>query len=384
MKKLGIYLTLIFFILCLFSVPVLSALKKSDDYSIYENRSLASFPQFSQELLFSGHYSRAWENYLTDRIVGRNTMLQKFTFLEMNILKKAEINDVAVVGDVLLPFNEYVKTDTVAISQSIATITDELSALNKHILQNGGKFLYVSIPEQRSALRSLYPWYLNDDALYLDTVISTFSSGLNEKGVPHLDMKKEFGQDIANYYSKLDHHYTYKGAYFTYQSIAKALNMTPAKINIRELPNPFFGSRNRKLYNNFPTEEKLMIGFPESFVPFTRTDNGKKVSSTFFSYSEKDTDSPITYTAYMGGDIAETVIDTNRPALPNILLFGDSFTNPLESLLYLNANKLYVLDLRHYTEKSLYDYISQIKPDIVLCVRDDTNILVTEGNGTFR
>ena len=28
----------------------------------------------------------------------------------------------------------------------------------------------------------------------------------------------------------------------------------------------------------------------------------------------------------MGGDIAETVIQTDRPELPNALIFGDSFT----------------------------------------------------------
>lgn len=40
----------------------------------------------------------------------------------------------------------------------------------------------------------------------------------------------------------------------------------------------------------------------------------------------------------MGGDIGESVITTNRPKLPNILIYGDSFTNPLETLLWTQAN----------------------------------------------
>lgn len=384
MKKFGITFILIFFCAVLFTVPVLSALEESDDYSIYENRSLASFPQYSNELLLSGHYSRAWENYLSDHIIGRNIMLSAYTLLELDILKKSVVNNVVISGDILLPFMTYDEFDAGAISQSAQTMAQELSNLDACIRDNGGKFLYVAIPEQRSALSSCYPWYMNSDLDRLNCISDNFFSALEEKGVSYLDMRVKFGENIEDYYSKLDHHYTYKGAHFTYECIAQALGVEPARINIVELPNPFFGSRNRKLYNNFPTDEKFMIGIPEEYIPFTRTDNGKEVSPTLFAYSEKDTKSPITYTAYMGGDVAETVIDTNRPSLPNILIFGDSFTNPLESMIYLNANKLYSLDLRHYSENTLFEYISKTKPDIVLCVRDDTNYLVTDGNGTFR
>ena len=40
----------------------------------------------------------------------------------------------------------------------------------------------------------------------------------------------------------------------------------------------------------------------------------------------------VQYSVYMGGDMAETVVCTNRPELPSILIVGDSFTNPVEAL----------------------------------------------------
>ena len=83
----------------------------------------------------------------------------------------------------------------------------------------------------------------------------------------------------------------------------------------------------------------------------------------------------------MGGDFGETILETNRPNLPDALIFGDSFTNALETLLYASFDETRILDLRHYTEKSLKDYISEYQPDIVLCVQNDTFYYTATGNG---
>ena len=82
----------------------------------------------------------------------------------------------------------------------------------------------------------------------------------------------------------------------------------------------------------------------------------------------------------MGGDFAETVLATDRPELPDVLIFGDSFTNALETLLYTSFDETRILDLRHYTEQSLKDYIADNQPDIVLCVQNDTFYYTAGGN----
>ena len=90
----------------------------------------------------------------------------------------------------------------------------------------------------------------------------------------------------------------------------------------------------------------------------------------------------VTYSVYMGGDIAETVIDTGREELPTLLLYGDSFSNPLECLLWRDFNVTYCVDFRYETEKTLDDYLEEYHPDVVLCVRDETTFLSADGNGT--
>lgn len=382
MKKFGIFLTLAAFIICLFAVPVLTLKREKADYSIYENRALATFPQFTSELLFNGWYTQAWENYLTDHMVGRNSMLAAYTDMQLNLLKKPVVNDVVVSGDVLLPFFEYAIPDLEKQSADIAAMANELEALNAHIKANGGTFLYVGVDEQPYALSHLYPEYFNKNA-HLISGAREFFSALEAKGVPYIDMRQEFGDNVQEYYSKVDHHFNFKGAYFTYEKICQRLDLKPAELIFREVEKPFYGSRNRKLYNAFPSDEKLMIGEPVEPVHFSRSDNGSTVYPAVYNIPP-DEDEPITYAAYMAADVAETVISTGRKNLPNILIFGDSFTNPIESVLYLNSNRMHSLDLRHYTEMTLFEYIQKHKPDIVICVRDNTNYWTADGNGTFR
>ena len=79
----------------------------------------------------------------------------------------------------------------------------------------------------------------------------------------------------------------------------------------------------------------------------------------------------VTYSVYMGGDIGEIIIQTNRPDLPNVLIFGDSFTNVFKAILWTNFNETRSLDFRYFTEKILFEYIDAFQPNIVICMRDE-------------
>ena len=192
--------------------------------------------------------------------------------------------------------------------------------------------------------------------------------------------------------SKVDNHYGLLGAYETYRAAVQALNDAyglalsfpeeGADVTFSALPNPYMGSRTRKLLGLRGNDEKLLTAAFREDIPFTRFDNGGEVAATVYALPATDTE-PLTYELYMGGDIAETVLRTDRPALPSVLIFGDSFTNPVESLAYYSFNELRSIDLRHYTAQSLRDYIDAYRPDVVLCVRDYQSLLSREYNGNL-
>ena len=127
-------------------------------------------------------------------------------------------------------------------------------------------------------------------------------------------------------------------------------------------------------------EERLSILRPVVDVPFTRTDSGEPSDPEVYALPVSD-DEVLTYNLYMGGDKANTVIDTQREELPNILIYGDSFTNALECIAYLSFNEMHSLDLRHYQEMSLEDYIRAFQPDVVICIRDYEVLLYPSENG---
>ena len=72
----------------------------------------------------------------------------------------------------------------------------------------------------------------------------------------------------------------------------------------------------------------------------------------------------------MGGNIANTVVDTNRTSLPDICYIGYSFTNILEMYSVYNFNKVESIDPRYY-EGVMTEYILENKPDYIVVIRND-------------
>lgn len=383
MKKSAEMIMICFFLIMIFSMSILTIISSKENYSVFENRALATRPTINKNDLLSGKYFKNWDTYISDHIYLRDEMFSTYVNFQMNVLKKPVVNNTVICGDTLLPFMGYPTLDLATLQVQINHMANELGALHELISSYGGKFLYVGIPEQHSILRDAYPWYMNNDDKRLSATETMFFSSLHEKSIPYINMYPLFKNGANDYYSKIDHHFTYQGAYYTYQNIMKALKIVPQEFDIHTIPNPYYGSRNRKLYNQFKTTEYLQIGYPKGPVPFTREDNDKLVSNILFTIPKSE-NTPVTYTAYMGGDVAETIIRTNRTEFPNILIFGDSFTNPLESMIYIHGNETRSLDLRHYKKKSLFSYVKEYKPDIVLCIRDDTMYWNADGNGKLR
>jgi hypothetical protein len=148
------------------------------------------------------------------------------------------------------------------------------------------------------------------------------------------------------------------------------------------LDNHFIGSMNRKLYDQWEGGDRLVIGRPTEPVAFTREDEGRLSDPYIYKLPESG-EHNVDYEVYMGGDKAETVIRTGRPELPSLLVFGDSYTNALESLLYWSFDEMRCIDLRYYDDMLLSDYVRLHKPDIVVCIRDDTNYCELGGNGNL-
>ena len=383
MKKACQIFLLVFCALVLAAVPVLTAFSDGGDYSIYENRTLAGRPTFSFSALFSGAYFEGWENYLRDRVWQRDSLLTLDAMLQ-KAAGRPFVNDVLSSSEALLPYVEGIDQDTAAADA--ARMAEDLAAIARQVESYGGVFLYVGVPNQYSVYRAGYPAYMKYIAQGLDTARTAFFAALDQAGVPYLDMSSVFTH-AGDYYFKTDHHMTLPGGVETCREIFDTLRGMGVEIpdhlsglSYRTLQNPFYGSRSRKLYGLSPFSEQLDVYSTAPDVPFTRTDNGEPVEASLYTLPQTD-EEPVSYGIFMGGDIAETVLETDRAGLSNALIFGDSYTNAIETVFYTGFDETRSLDLRYYEEMPLSAYIDTYRPDVVVCVRDDANYLNFTGNG---
>ena len=371
---------------------IITIIKPKKIYSYYENRSMASLPQFTSKTLTDGSYFNDMESYLIDHCAFRESMVKLDIWLDLK-LKRPMINDVVIEDDILLQWNNFEKVDRQEIERQAALMSYNLSELNNIIKDYGGYFCYVAVPCQYAYFEDEYPFYLNSRKEYTDASLTSLKHYMNKNKVNFIDMGEVFDKlgHQENYYSKVDNHYTLYGAYETYKSITEKINADTNlnlefpvgdDITFEENPVYYLGSRLRKIMNLWPGNEALVKANFKKDIPFTRTDNSVTSEASVYPQGFNEYNH-VLYSYYMGGDIPETLIDTKREDLPSVLIYGDSFTNAVECLMYYSFDEMRSIDLRYYNEMSLEEYIKLYKPDVVVCIRDYEALLSTDGNGDF-
>lgn len=390
-KRLANALFLLVFFGAMLAFPLGTFLAPKVSFSPYENRQLAHRPEISLERVINGALFRDLDTFLSDRLVWRTQLLALNAWVDYRLMGRPVINDQVLAGDVLVPYQGFSRWDLGYIREQSQAMGDQLKSLNEQITGYGGYFLYLGIPEQFSYFRDRYPDYMDNRAWVLEPIAEEFRAALAERGVPFLDAMTVYDSlgHPDEFYSKIDHHYTYAGMLAAYEALMERINADAGldlhyvkgnDLTLTALPNPYLGSRSRRLFDLWKSDEAVVIGTLNSLIPFTRIDNGSEVPATLYDLPDSD-DKPIGFTTYMGGDISETIIRTDRPELPNALIFGDSFTDPLETVFWTSFNETRSLDLRGYTAKTLSEYIEEYHPDVVICVRDDTMYTSFDGNG---
>lgn len=390
MKRLSELFVVVCFLGFLTAAMAGTLLREEETYSFFENRRLAAKPEYSAQSDGDGSYAAQWERWLADHAAGRRTLLKAKTRLDL-ALGRPVVNDVVVTEENLLPYAKAGVVNPDIIADKAQAMGDNLSRIRDTVEDYGGYYCYVGVPCQYAYHEDSYPWYLNDRSELTRLSVEELSKALEQRQVDFLDMGAVFDQmgRPEELSSPVDNHYSIRGAYVVYQTLMEQVAartgldipiLEEEDVTFTELPNDYLGSRERKLLGLERREDKLSLLEPVEPIPFTRMDNGKERPATVYSMPKNEWE-PVLYGLYMGGDIAETVVDTGREELPSVLIYGDSFTNALECVLYLSFDKMYSLDLRHYKDMSLEEYIQAVQPDVVVCVRDYEALLDQGKNG---
>ncbi len=356
----------------------------------WENRASKAAPELSKQTLWDGTYFTDLDAFYSDRFPSRDDLITLDTRLDL-ALGRPVVHGVAMGEDAIFPFQGYSTWDTGYLARDAQTMAQRLGAVRDRAAGYGGRLYYVGVPQQYSYYQDRYPDYMDDRQWLLGEAHDGFAAALEGENIPFVDMTRRF-DDLGRpdeFYLPTDHHYSFLGALETYQTLMAQVNAdtgwglpvtTAEDLDLVTLPNPFLGSQNRQLYGLWPDAEHIQVGNLKTPIPFTRQDNGQAVAPTVYAIPD-DPEAQVSYSVYMGADVAETVIRTDRPDLPSCLIWGDSFTNALETVLWTSFDETRSLDLRHYTAKTLSEYIAEYQPDVIICLRDDTAYTDLTGNG---
>lgn len=360
-------------------------------FSYYENRNLAQRPEPTRESVLNGSYFSALDTYLKEHTSDRDEVLEAETKMNLNILKRPVVNDVVIGDGILLPYNEYEAVDADKIAAAADAVTANLKAHTEQVKGYGGSFYYVAIPCQYVFYEDEYPSYLNNREEYTAASTEALFSRLRDAGVSYIDMREVFDSlgNRPEFSSNIDNHYGLVGAYETYRAIVERINadtgygldvLEDGEFVLEEMPNRYMGSRLRKLFGLWDTTEHLFKLHPNDPPAYRRWDNGTERNPQVY-YHSWDEAEDVLYGTYMGGDVPNTVIDTEREELPDILIYGDSFSNAVECIIWNSFGRMESLDFRYYGDKTLEQYIEETKPDVVVCIRDYESILNVQNNG---
>lgn len=382
--------TAVVFLGFLYGSMVQTLVREKQTYSYYENRNYAAFPSFTVESLLDGSYFSALETYVQEQSALRDFFLLNNTALEMGPLNRLSVNDVVVTEDAVLPYLPYAPLDEAQIEADAQTIAQRLAEYAALCQSYGGQFYYIAIPTQDMFFADSYPEQVYQRTETLERSAQALFAQLSQRGVSYIDMRQIFQADSSpsRFFSTVDHHYTMAGAYETYRALMERIIedtdhrpeiLTDGDFEMQTLPNHYLGSRNRKIFDLWPSGERLSILLPHRQIPYARYEDGAVSQAPIYAMPATDAEN-VTYGMYMDGDSGHTRIQTNRPALPSILIYGESFTNAVECIAWNSFDQMDSLDLR-YTEQDLGQFIAQNQPEIVVCIRDYSVLLRLTDNG---
>ena len=377
-SKLVNFLFIFLFVFSLLGFSILSAIEADESYSRTENRNYTQFEAPSWKTVLDGSWLGFFETYNKDQFFARNTTLQAYNYLldsihvnERNGYVKGKDNFVMSVN------SSYVSESALKNAQNygerqvsaMTTIAETADAY-------GGTVIYLNIPHKIELFTEKYPKFYNNGeqlvTLRRDSIIQKAkNAGITV--VETFDLL-ESHKDEYIYYAT-DHHWTIRGAYYAYQALLECINNRQSEytlhfpafeeLNLTVNSDRMVGSYLKKLGDSgIVNVDYMEYALPANMPDYTRYDGGKVSKTPLCDTSNSS------YVSFMGGDLANTVIDTNRDDLPSILYIGYSYTNPLEMMSVYNFNRMESLDPRHWSG-SICQYIEESKPDYIVIVRDD-------------
>ncbi len=322
-------------------------------FSAYENRVLASKPEFSVKTLLNGSYTEEYETYVTDQFVGRDNWIFIKTITDLTLGKK-EVNGVYLAQDGTLIEKHAPKDIDGELVEKRLLLLKKLSDWweNKStasLSDTNGTLRIMLVP----TADNIYPEKLPDNAPYFAQAefMEKVSATINDNYVISVTNTLNSHKKEYIYYGT-DHHWTTLGAYYAYLEWAEEMDMTPVSYNTETVSEDFFGTLHSK--TNLlvkPDTIEAYIFRPEQNADIkVYYDFSEEYKNSL--YEEKHLETKNQYGYFLDDNHSFIRIERENPSPEaegkSLFVMKDSYANCLIPFLTEHYETIYMLDLRYY------------------------------------
>ncbi|GAA0137509.1 DHHW family protein [Paenibacillus sp. YSY-4.3] len=374
------------FIIIIVIMGVTTMISSDRDLSKVENRNLAQKPDLSLNSLLSGSYYNDYELYFSDQLFQRDFLVKEYTMLQLK-LNKTIINGTVIGKDGWL-LQEPVGAKATRLLDEVA---GDLNTLGDWLDKRDTPLFFALAPHKVNILSDKYPDYFRKSRGYINR---EYLVGELDPKINYINLTEHFlsnynNNDIEGMYFKTDHHWNGRGAQAALPVIIsqideKLKNSHETNIEyVRECDDSssFTGSYNQKIFGLIDSNEEFKCRFISvnsphliSFSAANYKGDLGGIEDVFGAGINLGRDE-ITYSGIFSADLVEIKFEYENPGDINLLILKDSYANPIIPNIAEHYSKTYVLDLRHYKEKNVYQYIEDNNINAVLILHNDINLM---------
>ena len=357
------------FILFLGLFFVLNLVLPDRSFSEQENRYLQTAPRFSFSELFSGKFTKNYEDYVTDQFTLRDRWTTLKARIELLSGKNSNNGICYCKGETLIePFTAPAQEDLRLRLDAVNALTEQLDlpvcfALIPSAAEIWSDRLPGGVPNdsQRSVIRQA------------ESSLKTSTADIYGALAAHSD------EEI---YYRTDHHWTSLGAYYGYTAVAEAMGFSPVPLDHyqkQQVTDAFYGTNCASSGFSWVRPDVISTYVEQGDAVITNYPTGQPVNGTL--YDETALEGRDKYRYFFGGNTPLLTVETGITDAPSLLILRDSYMDSMSPFLFAHFSRIHILDLRYY-HASLADYVKDNEIDsILICYSvknfcEDANILL--------
>lgn len=319
---------------------VLWLLLPTRTYSARERRMLAQAPAFSWDALLSGAFMSDFESFVSDQFPARDAWTG-IKGISEQALGKQENNGIYYGAQGYLLNGLYGEG---------SKLEDNLRYLNTFAERFEGRIALAAIPNSAGVYPELLPAYAPalDQAKTLAEIREAVEGHM---AAPDLLAALGAHKQEAVYF-KTDHHYTMRGAYYTYVQIMAALGQEPLPLDaftVSTLSKEFYGTYYAKAGTPLTAPDVLELYQPIDGYSYTMTvhDTGETREGLYnFDYLQTEDQ----YALFLDGNRASITVHTSVKNGRTLLVLKDSYAHCLVPFLANHYERLEIVDLRYFKQ----------------------------------